>query len=199
VCLAILEYYAWDAQQGDREQARKNFRTLAGKALHDFIYTQVGYDPSHQIPEHWRVFHDRLSLTHNSVPVGYFCIFKEIADMVMHLGQNGLHIDSSFVPDISVGSIWSKYWTDNKLNDAYGVRIKFEHNYPQYFPQAKSNPQQPWCYPEMALGEFRQWVREQYIGAGKFSNYLMNAVKRKELPISFAQLALAAYSQEGNQ
>jgi hypothetical protein len=24
VCLAVLEYYAWDAQQGDREQARKN-------------------------------------------------------------------------------------------------------------------------------------------------------------------------------
>jgi hypothetical protein len=86
VCLAILEYYAFDAQQGDREQARKNYRLLPGKVLHDFIYTQVGYDPLHQIPQHWRVLHDRLSLTHNSVPVGYFCIFKEIADMVVHLG-----------------------------------------------------------------------------------------------------------------
>jgi len=109
VCLAILEYYAFDAQQGNRKQPRDNYRVLAGKALHDFIYTQVGYDPRHQIPEHWRVFHDRISLTHGSVPVGYFCIFKEIADMVVHLGQNGVHIDSSFVPDISVGSIWARY------------------------------------------------------------------------------------------
>jgi hypothetical protein len=194
VCLAVLEYYALDAQQGNREHARKNYRLLAGKALHDFIYAQVGYDPRHQIPEHWRVFHDRVSLTHGSVPAGYFCIFKEIADMVVHLGQNGVHIDSSFVPDISVGLIWGKHWTDGVLDSIHGPRIKFEHNYPEYFPQAKSNPQHPWCYPEAALGEFRRWFREDYIGAGKFANYLTTAVKKKELPASFAQLAIAAYS-----
>ena len=197
VCLSILEYYAFDAQQGDREQARKNYRVLAGKALHDFIYTQVGYDPLHQMPERWRVLHDRLTLTHNSVPVGYFCIFKEIADMLMHLGQSGVHIDSSFVPDISVGLIWSKHWTDNTLDGAYGIRLQFDHNYPEYFAQAKSNPQASWCYPESALGEFRKWLREAYIGDGKFAQYLLNAVKKKGLPISFAQLAIAAYSQQG--
>jgi hypothetical protein len=199
VCLSILEYYAFDAQQGNRNIARTNYRVLAGKALHDFIYTQVGYDPRHQIPEHWRVFHDRVSLTHGAVPMGYFCIFKEIADMVVHLGQNGLHIDSSFVPDISVGMIWGKHWTDKRLDGAYGIRLKFDHNYPEYFPQARSNPQDTWCYPEGALGEFRRWFREQYIGGGKFSTYLMNAVKKKELPISFAQLAIAAYFPEGTQ
>jgi hypothetical protein len=199
VCLAILEYYAFDAQQGDREQARKNYRLLAGKALHDFIYTQVGYDPSHQLSEHWRVFHDRVSLTHGSVPVGYFCIFKEIADMVVHLGQNGVQIDASFIPDISVGLIWSKHWSENELDNTYGTRIKFDHNYPQYFPQAKSNPQLAWCYPEGALGEFRRWFRDGYVGNGKFANYLTNAVKKKELPPSFAQRAIAAYSQEGTQ
>jgi hypothetical protein len=194
VCLAILEYYALDAQQGNRDHARKNYRLLAEKALHGFIYKEVGYDPKHQLPEHWRVFHDRVSLTYSSVPVDYFCIFKEIADTVVHLGQNGVHIDSSFVPDISVGFIWGKHWTDNKLNLNYGTRIKFDHNYPEYFPQAKSNPQHPWCYPEGALGEFRRWFREQYIGQGKFSTYLVSAVKKKELPASFAQLAIAAYS-----
>jgi len=199
VYLAILEYYAFDAQQGSRDQARKNYRVLAGKALHDFIYTQVGYDPRHQIPEHWRVFHDRVSLTNSSVPVGYFCIFKEIADMVVHLGQNGVHIDSSFVPDISVGSIWGRHWIDKELDNSYGGRIKFEHNYPLYFPQAKSNPQQPWCYPEMAFGEFRRWLREDYIANGKFANYVTNAVKKKELPPSVGQLAIAAYTQKGTQ
>jgi hypothetical protein len=193
VCLAVLEYYALDAQQGSSEQARKNYRLLAGKGLHDLIYKEVGYDPSQQIPENWRIFHDRVSLTYSSVPAGYFCIFKEIADMIVHLGQNGVHLDSSFVPDISVGLGWGKHWSANKLDAVFGERTKFEHNYPDYFPQAKSNPQEPWCYPEIALGEFRRWVREDYIGDGKFATYLNNAVKKKELPASFAQLAIAAY------
>jgi len=194
VCLAILEYYALDAQQGDREQARKNYRLLAGKALHDLIYKEVGYDPHHQIPEDWRVFHDRISLTYNSVPAGYFCIFKEMADIVLHLGQNGLHINSSFVPDISVGLHWGRHWAQNDFDNTYGARIKFEHNYPSYFPQSHSNPQHPWCYPEIALGEFRRWIREDYIAEGKFADYLTNAVKKKELPASFAQLAIATYT-----
>jgi hypothetical protein len=197
VCLAILEYYAFDAQQGNPEQARTNYRLLAGKALHDFIYTQVGYDPRHQISLQWRAFHDRLTLTHGSVPEGYFCVFKEIADLIVHLGQNGVYIDPSFVPDISVGLIWGKYWSEKEFDNTYGTRIKFEHNYPLYFPQAKSNPQRPWCYPEVALGEFRRWIRAQYIGEGKLSNYLTSAVKKKELPASFAQRAIAAYYPGG--
>jgi hypothetical protein len=197
VCWAILEYYALDAQQGSRAQALKNYRLLAAKGLHDFIYTEVGYNPRYQIPEHWRNFHDRVSLTYSSVPVGYFCIFKEIAGMIVHLGQNGLHTNSSFVPDISVGSIWGKYWTDNSMESTYGMRLKFDHNYPKYFPQARSNLQHIWCYPEEALGAFSRWFREQYIGQGKFSNYLTSAVKKKELPVSFAQRAIAAYYPGG--
>lgn len=193
ICLAILEYYALDAQQNNSDIARRNYRLLAGKGLHDLIYKEVGYDPSHQIPEHWRVFHDRVSLTYSSLPPGYFGIFKEIADMIVHLGQNGIHIDSSFVPDISVGILWSKYWVDSNFDNKWGTRKKFEHNYPSYFAQAVSNPQLPWCYPESALGEFRKWFREVYIGDGKFSNYLATAVQKKSLPASFAQLALAAY------
>lgn len=89
--------------------------------------------------------------------------------------------------------IWSKYWTDNALVERYGERIKFEHNYPDYFPQSKSNPQPSWCYPEMALGEFKRWVREGYIKGGKFKKYLDDQVTKKALPPSFAQIAVAAY------
>lgn len=191
VCLAVLEYYAFDQPT---DQAKKNFRILAGKALHDFIYTQVGYDPGNHVPEVWRQFHDRVSLTYNSVPPGYFSVFKEISDIIVHLGQCGLAIDSSFVPDISVGIHWAKHWCDNKLNEKYGERIKFEHNYPYYFPQAASNPQLPWCYPEMALGEFKKWLREKYIQGGKFAKYLTDQAAKKALPPSFAQLAAAAYA-----
>lgn len=191
VCLAVLEYYTFEQP---KEEARKNFRLLAGKALHDFIYTQVGYDPEHHLPEKWRIFHDRVSLVYNSVPAGYFSVFREISDMIVTLGQAGLHIDSSFVPDISVGLSWGKHWNAHDFDKKYGERIKYDHNYPDYFEQALSNPQEAWCYPDDALGEFRRWMRENYIGDGKFITYVNNKVKQKELPPSFAQLAIAAYN-----
>jgi hypothetical protein len=193
VCIAVLEYYAFDAGAGIRETAIKNYRLLAGKALHDFIYTQVGYDPEQHVPAVWKQFHDRVSLTYNSVPAGYFSVFKEIADMIVTLGQAGLAIDSSFVPDGSVGSHWSTYWKANNLEERFGERIEWDHNYPDYFPQAKSNPQPAKCYPEAALPEFRRWMREHYIGDGKFTKYINNKIKQKELPASFSQLVIEAY------
>lgn len=195
VCVAILEYYAFEAGPNCKNEALSNFRLLAGKALQDFIYTQVGYDPSGSaVPDVWRQFHDRVSLTYNAMPAGYFGVFKEIADMIVTLGQAGLHIDAAFVPDISVGKAWSLHWEAANLEAAHGFRRKFEHNYPSYFPQAVSNPQTPWCYPESALGEFRRWFREIYIGQGKFSTYITGKASQKQLPASFAQLAIAAYS-----
>lgn len=195
LCVAVLEYYAFDAPTV-REDAKKNYRLLAGRALHDFIYTQVGYDPNNQVPTVWRQFHDRVSLTYNSVPVGYFSVFKEIADMIVTLGQAGLHIDSSFLPDGSVGIHWGKYWEENDLERRLGSRQRWEHNFPDYFPQAKSNPQTPWCYPEAALPEFRKWMREQYIGDGKFTKYINTKVKERSLPPSFAQVVMSAYHLE---
>lgn len=196
ICLALLEYYSFDAGANIRDEAKRNYRLLAGKALRDFIYTQVGYDPKSFVPEAWRQFHDRISLTYNSVPSGYFGIFKEIADMIVTLGQAGLHIDDKFVPDISVGIAWAKHWKNESLDLVYGTREKYEHNYPSYFPQSASNPQEPWCYPEVSLGEFRRWFRESYIGGGKFANYLETKTKESALPVSFAQLAIAAYVRD---
>jgi hypothetical protein len=199
LCLAVLEYYAFDAPT-TRSEAQKNYRLLAGKALHDFIYTQVGYDPNNYVPEVWRQFHDRVSLTYNSVPAGYFGIFKEIADMIVTLGQAGLQIDSSFVPDISVGQHWGRYWAEKNFDATYGERVQWDHNYPEYFKQATSNPQPAWCYPEMALGEFRRWLRENYIFGGKFSAYINKKIQQKALPASFAQLVVTAYNLgDGNE
>jgi len=196
VCLAVLEYYAFEAGSNVQDQARDNFRLLAGKALQDFIYTQIGYDPNNTVPLEWKQFHDRVSLAYDAVPTGYFSVFKEIADLIVTLGQSGLHIDHTFVPDGSVGSIWSTHWQERDLEPRFGARRTYEHNYPSYFPQALSNPQSPWCYPEAALPEFRRWFREDYIGKGKFKNYIDGKVKRQELPASFAQLAIAAYTPD---
>lgn len=114
--------------------------------------------------------------------------------MIVTLGQNGVPIDDKFVPDISVGLHWSKHWDRNDLDPQLGARVKFDHRYPEYFPQAVSNPQEAWCYPEAGLPEFRRWFREAYIGEGKFEAYLLSKVKQKAIAPSFAQLAIAAYS-----
>lgn len=76
VCMAVLEYYAFEAKTGN-DQALNAYRTLARKGLRDFIYAQVGYNPVGSIPVAWQQFHDRVSLTYNSVPAGFFCVFKE--------------------------------------------------------------------------------------------------------------------------
>lgn len=196
LCLAVLEYYAFEAGGKGKDIAIRNFRSLAGHALREYIYGQVGYDPNVNVPQVWKQFHDRVSLTYNAVPAGYFGIFKEIADMILTLGQNGLPIDDSFVPDISVGGCWAKHWNDSTFDYHFGDRIKFDHRYPDYFPQAWSNPQEVWCYPEAALGEFRRWFRETYIGDGKFAHYLLSKVQKKQIPGSFAKLAIAAYSED---
>jgi hypothetical protein len=50
VCLAVLEYYAFHAGSRCREEARHNFRALAGSALHAFICTQTGYAAKYASP-----------------------------------------------------------------------------------------------------------------------------------------------------
>ena len=103
------------------------------------------------------------------------------------------------MPDISIGLHWGKHWAANNFDASLGARIKYQHNYPAYFPQADSNPQEPWCYPDTALAEFRRWLREDYIGAGKFSTYITGKVAQKQLPASFAQLAIAAYGGDDDR
>lgn len=199
VCLAVLEYYAFEASQADNQIATQNFRLFARRGFEEFVYAQVGYDPNNSVPEQWKQFHDRVSLAYDTVPAGFFSVFKEIADLIVTLGQAGLHIDHSFVPDISVGIAWGKHWTKGNFDETFGERTNYEHHYPDYFPQAKSNPQSPWCYPESALGEFRRWFRETYIGNGKLEKYLSTQEKARKLPPSFSQLALEAISKKSLQ
>ena len=192
VCMAILEYYAFEASPPNANAAA-SFRRLARKGFADFIYELVGYSPesgNEQIV--WQQFHDRVALSFHTVPPGYFSIFKELADIIVTLIRNGADIGASFVPDISVGIHWGKYWNADNLDAVYGARRKYEHNYPGYFPQAQSNPQHPFCYPDDALGEFRKWVRDVYL-IKHMPNYLSDKVKQKQLPAATATAALDAF------
>ncbi|MGE0056011.1 MAG: hypothetical protein AB7S74_17580 [Hyphomicrobium sp.] len=163
VCLAILEYYAFDAGQFVQDEAKARFRWLAGRSLREVIYSQLGYKPESGAAEIWRQFHDRVSLVYDNVPLGYFCVFKEIADLMVTLINAGAAIGNKFIPDASVGRAWSEHWKANALFANCGERQQYQHNFPDYFPQSASNPQYPWCYPEAALPHFRKWMREVYL------------------------------------
>lgn len=190
ICLAILEYYAFDAGANVQEKARDNFRILAGSKLREMIYSQVGYDPTGQ--HKFFKWHERIALNFQSAPKGFFHVFNEAHTIIYELILAGADINEHFVVDISIGQHWSKHWTDNALPSAFGERAKYPHNYPNDHPQAKSNPQESWCYPLAALGAFREWLQDSYLGGGKFSKYLKGKVSRGDMPPSIAQLAIEA-------
>lgn len=189
VCLAVLEYYAFDAGANCQTEARDNFRLLAGSKLREMIYSQVGYDPTGR--DRFKKWHDRIAINYQSAPKGFFHVFNEAHTIIYELILAGANIGDKFVVDISIGQHWSKYWTDQNLAAEFGERCKYPHCYPDSHPQALSNPQESWCYPLAALGHYREWLRETYIEGGKFSTYLQGKVAKGELPPSVAQLAIA--------
>lgn len=196
VCMAVLEYYAFEANLAGQPKAMESFRRLASFGLRQFIYTQTGYE-SERDDDVWRIFKDRVSLTYDAVPDGYFSVFKELASLIVTLGLQGLHISESFVPDISVGKAWAQYWKTANCSDDFGHRSTYAHNYPEYFPQAASNPQMANCYPEEALGRFRKWFREEYVGEGKFERYLSSKVSDWSLPNGYVERVMIALNKEG--
>jgi hypothetical protein len=175
VCMAVLEYYAFEATQGDSTTAIKNYRLLARHSFRTFIYKTCDYDPDRHIPDSWRNFHERV-LLNDQLPVGYFSIFREIADIVVHMIKGGCPLDSHTVPDISVGQIWAKHWADSGFDETYGARTKHPHVYPEWFPQSAVNPVPAWIYPASAMGVFHNWLHRNYIPQN-FPKYVQGKVK----------------------
>ncbi len=192
VCLALLEYYAFVTDE-PRKEAVRAFRTLARITFRKFIYDAVGYSPEQRVLDSWKHFHDRVDMTADAVPFGYFSIFKEIAAMIVPMIRAGIMISDRVVPDISVGKAWSAYWEEQNLSDNHGERTKYDHEYPLYYPQSKSNPQPSFAYPDSALGIFRHWLRQNYI-VNKFPTYLLGQTKKGTVPLAIANKAIEAFS-----
>lgn len=95
------------------------------------------------------------------------------------------------MPDISIGIKWAEHWRNNELEQQFGERIAFSHNYPDYFPQAISNPQPAAAYPDLALPEFRRWLRADYLPFA-FPKYLQGKAKKGDLDYTTASGALEA-------
>ncbi|MBD1229234.1 hypothetical protein [Xenorhabdus griffiniae] len=179
VCMALLQYYAFVADE-PREQAKNAFITLARTKFTEYIYQAVGYHPNQKNIDSWKHFHDRIDLTTSAVPDGFFCIFTEIASMIVPMIRAGFVVSDKVIPDISVGRAWSDFWVKNSLAEKYGERDKYEHYYPDYYPQSKSNPQAPYAYPDSALPVFRSWLKQNYI-INNFPKYLLNQVGKKSI------------------
>ena len=167
VCMATIEYFAFEAQRTNAT-AIANFRNLARFGLQSFIYEALGYSR----PDKWKYHHDRISILQGGAPEGYFIIFNEVNGMIIDLINADLTVNEKTIPDISVGRCWSDHWSNNGLDASIGQRIKYQHNYPSYYPQAASNPQMPWAYPNEALAEFRRWFRQEYLPT-KFPRYIL--------------------------
>jgi hypothetical protein len=190
ICLAILEYYAFDAGANCQPEARDNFRILAGTKLREMIYSQVGYDPTGR--NRFDKWHERIALNYQSAPRGFFSVFNEAETLIYEMIIAGAPVDEKNVVDISIGRHWSKFWDESGFNDRYGDRSKFPHRYPDSHPQSKSNPQEAWCYPLDALGAYREWLQDHYIGGGKFRAYITEKAKKGAIPPSIAHLTIAA-------
>jgi len=67
-----------------------------------------------------------------------------------------------------------------KIQIFFSDRIKYNHNYPDYYPQALSSPQESWFYSNDSLALFRSWFSAEYI-FNKFPAYLLSKVKQLKL------------------
>lgn len=190
VVLAVLEYYAFDAKNIN-EQAQRNFRKLSKAGFRLFVYELLGYNPQQNGLDKWKHFHDRVDLVYDSVPLGYFSIFREVSGMIVSLIRSNIMVSDKVIPDLSVGIIWANFWRKNKFADQFGERVSYEHNYPDYYPQSLSNPQSASAYPEDALPEFRRWFRHEYITT-KFPAYMLKQVAQGKLARNSAMEAIDA-------
>ncbi|WP_413763257.1 hypothetical protein ACEN9J_02905 [Variovorax sp. Varisp41] len=188
--MAILEYYAFEATQSSSGIALKNYRLLARTSFRAFIYQGCGYVPDAHIPDSWRTFHERI-LLNDQIPFGFFSIFREIADLVVHMIKAGCKLDSHTVPDGSVGIRWSNHWNQKGLARRFGDREKMGHNYPNSFPQSVANPVPAWVYPVDALGEFRKWLYEEYV-PDCFPSYIMSKVKQGAVLPAYGKALISA-------
>ena len=168
VCMAVLEYYAFEVNGENQKEAQDNYRRLAAYGLQKYIYDALNYTPG----DKWKYHHDRVSILKNSSPDGYWIVFNEITGLVVDLITADLTVNNKTIPDISVGQCWGTYWDEAQLEQKYGARIKYLHNYPAYYPQSASNPQKPWAYPDSCLPEFRRWFRHEYL-LTKFPKYIL--------------------------
>ncbi|MCG8422431.1 MAG: hypothetical protein MJE77_31330 [Proteobacteria bacterium] len=193
VCMAILEYFAFEAGGRTAHIAQQSFRLLARQSLRHFIYSRVGCDDYSLFSDSWQYLHDRMLL--NPIPSDHFSVYREITQLLVATIQVGMTVGVSAAPDISVGLRWGKYWTDNGLDATYSARRKHPHR----FPASVAGPDRVdvWIYPIAALAEFRAWLRHDYV-PNHLPHYLGRKTDDGSLMPSRAEHLLAAVNDNSS-
>lgn len=181
--------------RSDRPEAKRFKRWITAIVLPSIRKVGSFGAGAQPVSADWQPFHDRISAVWGAVPDGYFSIFKEMAELAGQLITQGIQVDHLTVPDISVGTAWSKHWVGQGCDSVYGKRISYQHCYPPSFPQSKSNPQEAYCYPEEALGTFRRWYRANYLRVG-LPKYLSGKAAKGQITHSTAKAVLVAVGVE---
>ncbi len=97
VCQAVCEYYAFDSRQyAGKDIAVDNFRMIAKAGMRLYIWSQTGYDPTAKTTKpsqsslvgYWAE-RQRLFVEKNTIPIGYFSIFEELAKLMWQLEKHG--------------------------------------------------------------------------------------------------------------
>lgn len=146
VCMAVLEYYAFEADDNITQKAKDIFRTLVRKSFRDFIYSLVGYNKQRVSFSDYTL--SRISHHHNvddmPLPDGYFCLFDKMIEILqkfdVRIGYTlgGKWYDAStgdkrfLEPDISLGQRFSSLFQD-KYTEALA-------QYQKEFDTRKNNP-----------------------------------------------------------
>lgn len=144
VCLAFLEYYAFEAPPDNQsDKAKDIFRKLAGKTFREFVYALVGYQREKQTFNEYTL--SRISHHHGvdeyPLPDGYFCLFDKMIEILQKfdlrigysLGERWYDTrnkEERFLePDISLGRHFSNLFVgdfhliESNYKDEYELRL----------------------------------------------------------------------------
>ena len=141
VCLAFLEYYAYEAipETNRTEKAKSLYRQFASKTFREFIYALVGYNQPRLTFSQYtlsRITHHH-DVSSNPLPDGYFCLFDKMIEILQKfdlkigysLGERWYDTRNNeerfLEPDISLGQNFSKLFID----DFDKVNAKFQGEY----------------------------------------------------------------------
>jgi hypothetical protein len=128
VCMAFLEYYAYEAGKRCTQKAKNLARALMRKSFKDFVYELVGYKEtkrssfSEYVLSRFLIHHD---VDEMRLPDGYFCLFDKMIELLQKFDLSIDYVlsdqwydvskgDVRFLePDISLGQHFSQLFTSD--------------------------------------------------------------------------------------
>ena len=126
----------------------------------------------------------RVFRRNTKIPVGWFCIFEEIAGLMADFEEAGYSLPMGSVPDISVGKCFANHLKANNIPTDGMIRY-----YLHIYPDGREVDARIYSYD--LLPEFKQWFNATY-RVGQLKGYL----KRKDpQALNILQNILTAYEE----